>query len=96
MTPRCLPMSGTTPSKYDMSAMVYSFGTILWSMFHGARQPFCGEEETNIKNRLYRSNHSLEIDDQLVPNKMKQVTTKIYDFLTALRPTLFRIYVTEK
>ncbi|VDK65601.1 unnamed protein product, partial [Gongylonema pulchrum] len=41
LPPECLPDSNSTQrAAYGASGMIYSFGMILWSMFHGAALPF--------------------------------------------------------
>ncbi|KAL4003406.1 Protein tyrosine kinase family protein [Acanthocheilonema viteae] len=71
LPPECLPGSDGTPAPYNTSGMIYSFGIILWSMFHGGALPFEDEPAANIRNPQYRIQNPLYIEPELVPNEIR-------------------------
>ncbi|MCP9258286.1 hypothetical protein DINM_002789 [Dirofilaria immitis] len=74
LPPECLPNLDSTPISYNASGMIYSFGIILWSIFHGGILPFEDEPADNIRNRQYRIQNPLYIEPELVPNKIRDVS----------------------
>uniref|UniRef100_A0A8R1TZ64 Protein kinase domain-containing protein n=1 Tax=Onchocerca volvulus TaxID=6282 RepID=A0A8R1TZ64_ONCVO len=74
LPPECLPNLDSPPAPYNASGMIYSFGMILWSMFHGGALPFEDEPANNIRNRQYRIQNPLYIEQELVPNKIRDVS----------------------
>ncbi|EFO21629.1 TK protein kinase [Loa loa] len=73
LPPECLSNSGNTSAPYNASGMIYSFGIILWSMFHGGALPFEDEPADNIRNPQYRIQNPLYIEPELVPNEIRNV-----------------------
>ncbi|VDM50475.1 unnamed protein product [Toxocara canis] len=74
--PECLPHPDGPKRPYDSTAMVYSFGTVIWSMFHGAAMPYEDEQAANIIDRNFRASQPLFIEPELVPEPMREVTRK--------------------
>lgn len=74
LPPECLPSSDSAPVPYNTSGMIYSFGMIVWSMFHGGTLPFEDEPAANIRNRRYRVENPLYIEPELVPNGIRNVS----------------------
>uniref|UniRef100_A0AAF5PP68 Protein kinase domain-containing protein n=1 Tax=Wuchereria bancrofti TaxID=6293 RepID=A0AAF5PP68_WUCBA len=73
LPPECLPNSDITPIPYNTSGMIYTYGIILWSMFHGGALPFEDEPAENIRSRRYRIQNPLYIEPELVPNEIRNV-----------------------
>uniref|UniRef100_A0A9J2PLX0 Protein kinase domain-containing protein n=1 Tax=Ascaris lumbricoides TaxID=6252 RepID=A0A9J2PLX0_ASCLU len=83
--PECLPHPDGPKRPYDSSAVVYSFGTVLWSMFHGAAMPYEDEQAANIIDRNYRSSQPLFIDNELVPEPMREVILRCWNNSESIR-----------
>ncbi|KAK0417018.1 hypothetical protein QR680_012791 [Steinernema hermaphroditum] len=78
--PECLPYMNTPRMPYDSSSMVYSFGSILWSMFHGALLPYENEPSERIKDRAFRLEYpQLAIEGRLMPDEMAAVTLRCWN-----------------
>ncbi|KAK0423198.1 hypothetical protein QR680_008021 [Steinernema hermaphroditum] len=78
--PDCLPYMDTPHLPYDSSSMVYTFGTMLWSMFHGALLPFENEPAERIMDRAFRlETQQLSIDDKLMPEDVATVAVRCWD-----------------
>ncbi|VDK48243.1 unnamed protein product [Anisakis simplex] len=77
--PECLQHPDGAERAYDASAMVYTFGTILWSMFHGASLPYEDELASNITDRNFRRSQPLFIDAELVPHPIKEVIQRCWN-----------------
>ncbi|CAG9531774.1 unnamed protein product [Cercopithifilaria johnstoni] len=96
LPPECLPNSdGTITAPYNTSGMIYSFGIILWSMFHGGALPFEDEPAANIRNRRYRIENPLYIEPELVPNEIRNVilSCSSEDIATRGRLKSIKIYL---
>ncbi|VDN06257.1 unnamed protein product [Thelazia callipaeda] len=76
LPPECLPISKHKPEPYTTSGMIYSFGMILWSIFHGGMLPFEDEPANNIQSRKYRIENPLFVEPEIVPNKIRDVSLK--------------------
>lgn len=73
LPPECLPYSNNAPESYGISGMIYTFGVMIWSLFHGAALPFEDETADSIRDRQYRIKHPLFIEQELVPNAIRNV-----------------------
>ncbi|KHN86288.1 Tyrosine-protein kinase-like otk [Toxocara canis] len=76
--PECLPHPDGPKRPYDSTAMVYSFGTVIWSMFHGAAMPYEDEQAANIIDRNFRASQPLFIEPELVPEPMREVILRCW------------------
>ncbi|KAM3723014.1 Hepatocyte growth factor receptor [Dirofilaria immitis] len=93
LPPECLPNLDSTPISYNASGMIYSFGIILWSIFHGGILPFEDEPADNIRNRQYRIQNPLYIEPELVPNKIRDVILSCCSENIAIRGRLKNIKI---
>ncbi|CAD5231106.1 unnamed protein product [Bursaphelenchus xylophilus] len=91
----CLPEPISTPTgqgnlageQYSFTGMVYTFGSMVWSMCHGGMLPFENEKPENIKSKAFRMENSLEIEENLTPNKLESVITKCWSRKPSHRPS---------
>uniref|UniRef100_A0A1I8AS81 Protein kinase domain-containing protein n=1 Tax=Steinernema glaseri TaxID=37863 RepID=A0A1I8AS81_9BILA len=78
--PDCLPYRDGPHLPYDSSSMVYTFGTMLWSMFHLAVLPFEDDPAERIRDRAYRlENAQLPVDETLMPEDMAAVSLRCWE-----------------
>ncbi|KAK5977023.1 Protein kinase domain-containing protein [Trichostrongylus colubriformis] len=59
---------GSEPDPYDQPAVIWTLGTMVWSMFHRAAIPFENETVAEIRSRAYRKDATLDIIEELLPN----------------------------
>uniref|UniRef100_A0A915Q3M4 Protein kinase domain-containing protein n=1 Tax=Setaria digitata TaxID=48799 RepID=A0A915Q3M4_9BILA len=91
LPPECLPDADNITGSYGTPGMIYSYGMILWSMFHGALLPYEDEPAINIRNRQYRIKNLLYIEPELVPNKIRDVILSCWSEDIAIRGRLKNI-----
>ncbi|VDL73213.1 unnamed protein product [Nippostrongylus brasiliensis] len=63
----CLERQDGDPEPYDQSAVIWTLGTMIWSMFHKAAIPFENESVNQIRSREYRKDCQLDVIEELLP-----------------------------
>ncbi|EPB72049.1 hypothetical protein ANCCEY_08844 [Ancylostoma ceylanicum] len=64
---------GIDPEPYDSKAMIWTLGTIIWSMFHRAAIPFENENVNEIRGKEYRRACTFDVIEQLLPSGMLEL-----------------------
>jgi hypothetical protein len=83
LPPECLPnqSQGNERVPYSLSSMIYTFGLVIWSMYHAAVLPFEDEKAREIQSAAYRIKKMPSCDEGFMPNEIIGVSNYL-DFLT--------------
>ncbi|KAH7697926.1 TK protein kinase, partial [Aphelenchoides avenae] len=89
LPPECIPSDDVPDvSDYDLSSMVYTFGLMLWSLFHAGVLPYENEKARNIRSRR-RAPPAFE--DGFMPPDFAQVCLECWNTSSEQRPTFKRL-----